>query len=178
MTDFGATARARGVALGGFMASGKTTVGGLVAEAIGLPFVDLDVEVAAQAGAAIEEVFRSEGEAGFRAREELVLRRIVVGPTCVLALGGGTLHSAPSRALLDGAFDIVVLDAPWAVVARRLARAGAGRPLAASAASLYRERRPGYLSAGVVIPVEGRTAVEVARAVVAAVRPGGTVAPG
>jgi len=53
----------------GFMGSGKTTVGGLVAERLGWPFADLDDLVIRAAGASVAEIFAREGEEGFRRRE-------------------------------------------------------------------------------------------------------------
>ena len=66
----------RHLALAGFMGSGKTTVGEAVARRLGRPFVDLDREVEARAGAAVADLFATRGESGFRALEEEVAREL------------------------------------------------------------------------------------------------------
>jgi shikimate kinase len=60
----------------GLMGSGKSTVGPLVAARLGLPFIDLDAEVASAAGRSVAEVFAAEGEAGFRRREAAALATV------------------------------------------------------------------------------------------------------
>ena len=91
------------LALTGFMGSGKTAVGGRVADLLGWRFVDLDEEIARIEGSSIPEFFASKGEAAFRAREcELLdsLLRDDAGDTgLVLALGGGVLESPAAVAV-------------------------------------------------------------------------------
>ncbi len=136
----------RALALAGFMGTGKSTVGRAVAARVGLPFVDLDDVVAADAGRGIPEIFAEEGEAGFRVREAASLARVAAGPPVVLALGGGTLHQPRAVAALTG-WAVVVLHAPLEVVAARLGEGG-GRPLAPHAAALFEARAAGYRAAG------------------------------
>ena len=82
----------RTIALSGFMAAGKSTVGPLVAERTGLPFVDTDAELARREGRSVADVFRADGEAAFRAKERaLVTELLADGVPRVLALGGGTV---------------------------------------------------------------------------------------
>ena len=146
----------RGVALGGFMGVGKSTVGPLLAERLGVDFVDLDEVVATQAGRSVAEIFVEEGESGFRDRESAAVGFMVETTThCVLALGGGTLHHGDNLERLRTAFDIVVLDAPWPVLAGRIRATVGPRPLAGGAGKLYAERRAGYLSAGRMVDVAG-----------------------
>lgn len=140
----------RGVALGGFMATGKTTVGHRVARRLGLPFVDLDARIEQDAGKTVSQLFADEGEAGFRGREARALDRVLGAGPAVVALGGGTLHHGDNLQRLARTFDIVVLDAELDVVEQRLAAQG-GRPLAAAARELWTQRRAGYLAAGTVV---------------------------
>lgn len=144
----------RGVAIGGFMASGKTTVGRLVAAGLGLPFVDLDALVEETAGQSVPQLFAGEGEQAFRRREAAAVDQVLSGPEVVVALGGGTLHHGDNLQRLRGRFRIVVLDLPWDELAPRLSDPR-GRPLAAQAQPLWQARRPGYLGAGVVVDVSG-----------------------
>ncbi|MCK6504629.1 shikimate kinase [Myxococcota bacterium] len=153
-----------GVAIGGFMATGKSTVGPLVAARLGVPFVDLDRAVEGAAGASVGELFAREGEAAFRARETRALREILAGPDVVLALGGGTLHHGDNLERLRARYRVVVLDLPWEDLAPRLDR-GAGRPLAGGGRALWEQRRPGDLRAGTPVDVRGLAPDEVATAV-------------
>ncbi len=86
------------IALVGFMGAGKTSVGGALAERLGVPFVDLDRAIAEAAGAPIAQLFREFGEVGFRARERQALRNLLTDPRpMVLATGGGTFVDAQMR---------------------------------------------------------------------------------
>src|SRR5208282_4965089 len=84
----------RRLVLTGFMGSGKTTVGPLVAERLGWSFVDVDDVIAAEAGCSIPELFRRDGEAAFREREHDAIARLAGGDALVLALGGGAIEDA------------------------------------------------------------------------------------
>ena len=96
--------RTPGIYLVGFMGSGKSTVGRLLAERIGWHFVDLDAEIEAAEKTAIFEIFESRGEAEFRRLERETLRRhvraIECGRPAVLALGGGAVVQPENHALL------------------------------------------------------------------------------
>ena len=81
-------------------ASGKTTVGTAVAAALGLPFRDTDADVEAQTGTTIADLFTSRGEPFFRELEEQAVARALAEHPGVLALGGGAVTSAATRALL------------------------------------------------------------------------------
>ena len=88
----------RHLALAGFMGSGKTTVGTVVAERLGRTFVDLDEEIERRAGAAVADLFSARGEAGFRELEEEVARDVLRdGEPAVVALGGGAVLSERTR---------------------------------------------------------------------------------
>jgi len=80
----------RGVFLVGMVGAGKSTVGARLAEVMELRFVDLDVELAREAGRTIAEIFSAEGEDGFRAREARLLRALDPHGT-VVATGGGVV---------------------------------------------------------------------------------------
>jgi len=73
----------------GFMASGKTTVGRLLAERLDWTFVDLDKVIEDEAERTVAEIFASEGEPGFRKRETEALRDVVKRRKVVVATGGG-----------------------------------------------------------------------------------------
>jgi shikimate kinase len=81
-------------------ASGKTTVGKAVAQALDVEFRDTDADVEAETGTSVADLFVTEGEAHFRALEEAAVARALAGHDGVLALGGGAVTSTVTRALL------------------------------------------------------------------------------
>lgn len=81
-------------------ASGKTTVGTAIAAALGAEFRDTDRDIEATAAATVADVFVEHGEAHFRALEETAVTRALAEHAGVLALGGGAVTSAATRALL------------------------------------------------------------------------------
>lgn len=73
------------------MGSGKSTIGPILANALGWDFVDVDKDVERKTDQRIVEIFRSKGEQSFRALEQEVLRDLATRSECVISLGGGTL---------------------------------------------------------------------------------------
>ena len=88
------------VVLVGFMGAGKTTVGRIMAERLGQPFVDSDVLIEQRLGRDIRDIFRTEGEPYFRQLEHDTVAGLVRGPDAVIALGGGAVEDPRSRAVL------------------------------------------------------------------------------
>ncbi len=158
----------RPLLLAGFMATGKSTVGRLVAEREGAAFVDLDALIEQRAGASVARIFDEHGEAAFRKLEREELSRVLdAGYAAVVALGGGALARRQTRLdALDRAV-VVTLDAPPDEILQR-ARLEGGRPLldvpdpAERVAELLEQRRPGYLEAHACIDTGGRDPGEVA----------------
>jgi shikimate kinase len=140
------------VFLVGFMGSGKTAVGRLLAARLGVPFVDLDERVERDAGAPVRSLFEHEGEAAFRVREREALARVCAElreSGGVVATGGGTFIDPANRERIAAAGVSVWLDAPLASVVRRIPRDGS-RPLygqAVEVARLFGERRVHYARA-------------------------------
>jgi shikimate kinase len=84
----------------GFRTAGKSTVGRLVAERLGLPFVDTDRRIESVSGCSIAELFAERGEPEFRLLEERVIAEVAREEPSVVALGGGAILSAGTRAIL------------------------------------------------------------------------------
>jgi shikimate kinase len=146
------------------MGVGKSTVGPLVAERLGLPFVDLDREIERAANATVAALFARDGEPGFRVLETRALEAVVAGPPAVLALGGGTLHARPeNRALLRGV-PVVWLQVSWPLLEARL-KGGTSRPLLGRAKELYELRRPELAQPDHVVDGDGSPEVVAARVV-------------
>lgn len=95
----------------GMPASGKTTVGRALAEALAVPFYDCDEVVERMMGRTIPEVFDTEGEGAFRAVERRALERLCgEDAPCVIATGGGAVLSAENRELLRRSGTVFWLD--------------------------------------------------------------------
>jgi shikimate kinase len=90
------------VVLVGPMGVGKSTVGQLLAERLGVGYRDTDDDIVAEQGRAIAEIFVDEGESAFRAIEKRAVHAALAGHDGVLALGGGAVLDADTRALLAG----------------------------------------------------------------------------
>jgi 3-dehydroquinate synthase/shikimate kinase/3-dehydroquinate synthase len=88
------------VVLVGFMGAGKTTVGHLLAEKLGLPFVDSDLVIEQRERRSVREIFDRDGEPAFRALEHRIVAELLDGPEAVLALGGGAAEHPLTRELL------------------------------------------------------------------------------
>lgn len=88
------------IALVGLMGAGKTAVGTLVAQKLGVPFLDTDSEIVKAANMSIAEIFSRDGEDFFRAKETQVLERLLQGPPCILSTGGGAYLAQQNRQLI------------------------------------------------------------------------------
>lgn len=165
----------------GAPASGKTTVGTAVAGLLGLAFRDTDADIEASTGGTVADVFVDSGEEHFRALEERAVARALAEHDGVLALGGGAVLSAATRALLvahgraGGAVVWLEVDLPSAAKRAGLSR---DRPLLqvnprAVLRTLLEARTPLYREvATLTVPTGGRAPADVVADVVAAVRPG------
>lgn len=89
------------IVLVGAPGSGKSTVGSLLAERLGLPFADVDVVIEQRAGRSISSIFADDGEPVFRQLEEATTAELLEQPG-VLALGGGAVLSPATRSALGG----------------------------------------------------------------------------
>jgi shikimate kinase/3-dehydroquinate synthase len=125
----------RPLVLNGFMATGKSTIGELVARAAERPFIDLDRMVESEAGASVESLFATRGESAFRALERACLTRVLAeaegAPSApVIAVGGGALIARDLRLKVLDECVVVTLEGSPAELARR-ALAQGPRPLLA-----------------------------------------------
>jgi len=155
------------ITLTGFMGSGKTTVGKVLADFLGCPFMDLDDLVVKKAGKSIPDIFAQDGEPAFRELEARLLRQTVekyAESTAVLALGGGAILAPASAALLHDKTVCIYLRATQDTLLARLAGETAGRPLAdGNFAARLASREPIYEeTAHVTIDTDGLSPDEVA----------------
>jgi shikimate kinase len=148
----------------GFMGSGKSTVGELLARRIGWPFIDLDNTIEAGQGASIRDIFERVGEPFFRQIERAALAEISKSEPAVIALGGGTWVQEPNLELIRSTGGATVwLDSSLEELHRRCA-AISNRPLfrdRESFAQLYSQRLPYYQLAEFRVSTDGFTPEEV-----------------
>ncbi len=131
--------------------SGKSTVGKLLAQALNLPFLDLDTEIENISGQTIPNFIIEKGEKAFRNIEAIVLNDSVNGTEKVIALGGGTLLRDENRTLVQTHGQVVFLDADLSILLERLTYDTNQRPLLAgeletSLKSLLKDRQKHYSS--------------------------------
>ncbi len=131
----------------GFMASGKSTVGPLLAAMLNRQFIDLDNLIVAKVNCTIAELIAREGEERFRQIETETLREAAQGETAVIAPGGGAITRLDNRVLMSRHGTTIWLDAPFELCWQRIQQDGSVRPLApneAAAREHYEKRLSFY----------------------------------
>lgn len=137
--------------LTGFMGSGKSAVGRILAKRLKRPFVDLDALIVRRAGLSILDIFEKRGERAFRALEKKLLVQVSRREKTVIALGGGALLDAGSRRRVKATGAVILLSCSKQELLKRLKRQTVERPLLAGfpltqrVAALLKSRRPHYL---------------------------------
>jgi shikimate kinase len=140
----------------GFMASGKSTVGPVLAAKLDRRFIDLDSVIEAKVGCAIAEFIRREGEERFRELETETLREAASQRETVIAPGGGAITREENRELMSRLGVTVWLDTPFELCWRRIQNDGATRPLAPdelTARARYEGRLALYRQASIHTPI-------------------------
>lgn len=143
----------------GFMGAGKSSVGAILAEQMGWPFVDLDTVIEAGQGATIRQIFEQAGEAFFRQIEHAALVEVVRKAPAVIALGGGTFVQGSNFDLICQTRGATIwLDCPIEELWQRCSAMN-NRPLFRDRESffrLYAQRLPFYQKAEFRIATEER----------------------
>ena len=156
----------------GMMGVGKTTIGAIVAERLGLPLTDTDTMVMERAGRTIPQIF-AEGEDSFRAVESTVVTEVANGAASVIATGGGVVLDERNVDTMRRTGTTVLLTADVDTIVRRLGE-GHDRPLYTDTETLIRvdrDRAEQYATAADhVVDTEGKAAHDVAEEVIRCVR--------
>jgi shikimate kinase len=161
----------RNLSLIGFMGTGKTSVGRLVAETLHFTFLDTDEVIKARAGKSIAEIFTADGELAFRAMERQIVEELSRRDKTVLATGGGLPIQTGNLESLQRHSLIICLWASPAKIWERV-RGASHRPLLEAPdplnkiVELLAVREPHYRRADVLVNTEFRSLREVAHQVV------------
>ena len=164
------------ITLTGFMGSGKSTVGWIVARLLDRPFVDMDSEIEQRAGKTIAHIFAQEGEAAFRRMEADLCRELAAQSGLVIATGGGALTFEENRRALAQSGLLICLDVTAEQVIQRL-EGRDDRPLLAGEdrrrriEELLSRRMAAYAAISIHIRTDGLTADEVAEEVIRLIEP-------
>jgi len=149
-------------------ASGKSTVGKLIAEGLGLPFTDLDTKIEEKTQQSIPQIFSAGGEAGFRSIEKRILQEFISEGNGVCALGGGALTNPDCLELVCAAGPVICLMASYDSLSSRLANMKRGeRPLLSlqletQLRHLLASRTNHYASFSQIIDTDGQSPPQVA----------------
>lgn len=141
----------RNIILTGFMGTGKSSVGRLLAERLAYTFVDTDAVIEARNGLAVHEIFKQQGESAFRAMEAALALELAGGRRQVIATGGRfMLDPANAAALSSNGIVFCLWADPEEILQRVVSEGTAVRPLLAESApearikALLAERQEGY----------------------------------
>ena len=168
----------KNVVLIGFMGTGKTSVGRLLAARLGCAFHDLDRKIEEKYGMSIPAMFREHGESYFRAREKEAVRAAAQRANLVIATGGGTVKDPENVTLLRRRGILVALTADVDTILQRTATRGR-RPVLdhadagdrrAAIVRLLEERSTLYETADITVDTSGRSPLEVAERILQALR--------
>ncbi len=157
------------VYLTGFMGSGKSTVGPILANSLGWDYYDLDRLLEEKTGRTINEIFAEHGEAWFRAMEHSLLLELCSRTECVISLGGGTITHKENLSIVKSSGILVYLKLSTGEAYRRL-RNKTDRPLLRKpdgdrpseqelrdrVVTLLSNREPDYSQADITIVTEKR----------------------
>ncbi len=158
----------RSLILTGFMGSGKSSVGKILAERLDCRFIDLDAEIVAVAGCSINDIFARDGEQAFRTLESSQLEQVLSAKGGhVVATGGGAVISGLNRTLMRKHGVVINLEVTFEQVMARL-KGCSDRPLLAGddaekrAKALMSEREQFYADADIRIDTDGKSVEDVA----------------
>ena len=168
------------VYLTGFMGSGKSTIGPILANTIGYDFVDVDRSIETTVGKTVNRIFRDHGEEYFRILERKLIAQLSTTPHMVISLGGGTIADPENFRLISGTGILVYLKTTPEQLFRRLhhksdrpvlrTEEGEQLPeeeLRTRILDLYNRREPFYAKADIVVQTDevkvGKTVDQIVR---------------
>ncbi|MBI4525255.1 MAG: shikimate kinase [Deltaproteobacteria bacterium] len=166
--------KAKNIALTGFMAVGKSSVGRKLASKLKRPFVDLDQAIEEKEGMKVRDIFDRKGEAFFREREKEVLREVLDRDGQVIATGGGAVLDKQNLRLLKNRSLLICLTAPAPTLLRR-SGSGEDRPLLRAhdrqrkVEEILQQRKELYAQAHICVDTDRLTIEEVVDTILKAI---------
>ncbi|MCY4070295.1 MAG: 3-dehydroquinate synthase [Chloroflexi bacterium] len=154
------------IVITGFMGTGKSTVGKLVAAKLERQFVDMDLVIEERFGLPIPEIFGRHGEALFRTVERGLAHELSTQSGLVIATGGGALVPEEMRDLMGRTGKLICLNADQTEISARLSEAD-NRPLASNWQALFEQRQSAYARIPNQIETSGKTIEAIACEIVA-----------
>ena len=157
----------KNIILVGFMGTGKSAVGKLLARRLNRSFVDLDRKIEKEAGGSISQIFASEGEDGFRERETRAVKEAVELKNHVIATGGGVMLQEENVRLLKKCGRLICLTASADAILQRTLATLPSRPLLAGheprqrVEELLKLRAPFYAQADATIDTSDKSVEQV-----------------
>ncbi len=167
----------KNIYLSGFMGSGKTTVGKLLANCLGISFIDTDSLIEKKTGMTISQIFSKKGESFFREQERLVLLSLSHESPSVISLGGGMILSESNRRVIAEGIWVNLKATPATLIKRlehfpetlvapkkKTVSKARRRPLLGikikreNLEELLRQRRPYYNLASIQVETDGLSA--------------------
>jgi shikimate kinase len=161
--------------LTGFMGTGKSSVGRLLAEKLGYVFKDIDEIIVRENGSTISEIFAKFGEAFFRSLEKDVLKRELMGDRMVVSTGGGAVIAEENRKLMRRQGLVINITATPDAILERLKNDN-GRPLLADGnktiiiTKMLAQRESYYADADIQIDTTGKNVDDVVREILEEIR--------
>lgn len=157
----------------GYMGSGKTTIGRLVAQRLGWEFLDTDQKIEKSFGMNIPQIFEQKGEPFFRSAEDQLLRDLAIRGKIVVATGGGMPCSGKNMELIRASGLPVYLKTETLTLLKRLENESEVRPLLHGKTDIRKfiekhleEREPWYAQADLTVCTDGRETREIADEIV------------
>lgn len=158
-------AKPQNIVLAGFMGTGKSTVGELIAQQLGWEVVDSDSLIAERFGMSIPDIFAKQGESIFRGYEAQIAQELALRQKLVIATGGGMLVNPDNLSQLQQTGLVVCLNATPEEIEARVGD-GQGRPLAFNWRELLEKRREAYARIPHQVDTTGRDPQEISEEII------------
>ena len=157
------------IVLTGFMGTGKSAVGPILARKLGIDCIDTDYLLEKEAGQSIKEIFRTHGESHFRSLEKEIIKELVKKGDVIIDVGGGAILDPENLENLKKDGILVSLLASSEEIKKRTA-GDDSRPLLKSGGktieNLLSQRLPFYLKANICVDTDGKEPEEVAEEII------------
>ncbi len=163
----------KNIILIGFMGTGKSSVGKILAQKLQRPFIDVDSWIEGSEKRKIRDIFEKDGEAHFRVLEKEAIRDLGAKSGSVITTGGGAVLDAENRKILKEAGLVIALSATPETICDRVKNSRhrpllQGENVLLEIKTLLEFRKPFYQEADLFFETDGKSSAQVAEAIVQA----------